>query len=413
VPALLDRVPQLIEEVGQLLSEEWSDYARFLTEGRDEVLVATEEFIRRLVVLAEQGLAGVAQDPVPEPGGQVALFEEIGRIQWREGRELTTLLSAYQVGAKAAWHHVSDTALAVGVEPEALAALAEAVFVFVDGLSSASARGYVLEQSESAGARERLRDELTELLLSDRSDSAAVRAAAVRAGWPQPAEAAVVLVDPDNEAARTVLGRLPDSCLPIRRAGQLGCVVPDPSSPGRRQRLAASLRGTGAVIGPAVALEHLPAGRDVAEIAGKLVRAGLLTDDPVFADEHLDAIIVHRDRELLEALRRQVLAPLEGSSPAAYQRSCETLASWLRHMGDRHAIAAELHIHPQTVRYRMGQLHTVFGSALDDPDVRARLTLALAWTPIQARPRGRAGDGRRSRRSDRPAPPGRTQENGR
>ena len=74
------------------------------------------------------------------------------------------------MGARVAWHHVSRAALELGVEPEALAALAEAVFIFVDQLSSASARGYVLEQSEAAGARERLRDELVELLLSDRSD---------------------------------------------------------------------------------------------------------------------------------------------------------------------------------------------------------------------------------------------------
>ena len=53
----------------------------------------------------------------------------------------------------------------------------------------------------------------------------------------------------------------------------------------------------------------------IAEVAAELRRAGVLTDDPVFADEHLDAIIVHRDSRLLEALRRQVLAPLEGLAP--------------------------------------------------------------------------------------------------
>jgi DNA-binding PucR family transcriptional regulator len=48
-------------------------------------------------------------------------------------------------------------------------------------------------------------------------------------------------------------------------------------------------------------------------------------------------------------------------------------------MGDRQAVAAELHIHPQTVRYRMSQLHAAFGRSLDDPATRTRLTLALAW----------------------------------
>jgi DNA-binding PucR family transcriptional regulator len=44
-------------------------------------------------------------------------------------------------------------------------------------------------------------------------------------------------------------------------------------------------------------------------------------------------------------------------------------------------MAADLHIHPQTVRYRLRQLHERFGDALDDPHVRESLVLALAWGP--------------------------------
>ena len=170
--ALVDRLPQLLDEVGRLLSADWPDYAQFLAEESDEVVSAAETAVRRLVTIAEQGLSQLPQDALPESAAQVALFEEIGRVQWREGRELTTLLSAYQVGARVAWHHVSATALEHGVPPHVLAALAEAVFLFVDQLSSSSARGYVMEQQESATTRERLRDELVELLLSDRSDTA-------------------------------------------------------------------------------------------------------------------------------------------------------------------------------------------------------------------------------------------------
>jgi hypothetical protein len=382
VPALVDRLPRLLGEVRELLTEEWPDYAQFLADEQDEVAVAAETFMHWLVEIAEQGLAEPAHDAGPDAGAQVALFEEIGRIQWREGRDLTTLLSAYQVGARVAWHHVSNTALEIAVAPEALAALAEAVFVFIDQLSSASARGFVLEQSEAAVTRERLRDELVDLLLSDRSDSAAVRAAASRVGWPLPREVAVILIDPDNLVGQSVLSRLDSSCLLIRRRALIGAIVPDPVRPGRRQRLATALRGAGAVIGHPVPLEQLPSSVRIAEVAASLQRCGILKQDPVFAAEHLDAIIVHRDPRLLDALRRQVLAPLASLSPSVSQRLTDTLASWLRHLGDRQAIAAELHIHPQTVRYRMAQLHDLFGEALDDPATRARLTLALAWSPV-------------------------------
>ena len=117
----------------------------------------------------------------------------------------------------------------------------------------------------------------------------------------------------------------------------------------------------------------------VAEIAARLQQTGVLSDDPVFTDEHLDAIIVHRDARLLDALRAQVLGPLTATTPASQERLQETLAAWLRHMGDRQAVAAELHVHPQTVRYRLARLHELFGPELDDPGTRARLALALTW----------------------------------
>ena len=46
--------------------------------------------------------------------------------------------------------------------------------------------------------------------------------------------------------------------------------------------------------------------------------------------------------------------------------------------GRRDDVAAALFVHPQTVRYRMGQLRELYGDRLDDPDTVRDLTLALA-----------------------------------
>jgi PucR C-terminal helix-turn-helix domain len=374
LPMLVDGLPRLLDDVREQLSTEWPEYARFMAEQREEVTRAAEIFMRRLVDIAG------AREHMADLGAQAELFEEIGREQWRAGHDVSTLLSAYQVGARAAWHYVSDRALVAHVAPECLAALAEAVFVFVDQLSSASAHGYVREQSESGLARERLRDELVQLLLSDRADTVAVRAAAARVGWPLPREAAVLLVESGNPVGRGVLTRLDSQCLLIRRGSALlGAIVPDPVRPGRRKRLTTAMHGAGAVIGHPVDLQSLPLSMHIAEIAAQLRATGVLTDDPIFAEDHLDAIIVHRDAEILDALRRQALAPLAELAPAVRERLSATLAAWLRHMGDRQAVAAELHIHPQTVRYRMAQLHELFGTDLDDPGRRARVALALGW----------------------------------
>src|SRR5919206_4358713 len=262
VPALIERMPQLLDDVRGALDPDWPDYARFLAENRGEVGSAAELAVRRLVTLADEG--GSAADLEHE------LFEEIGRIQWRQGRDLTALLAAYQVGARVFWHSVSATAVELRVPPRSLAALAEAVFLFVDKLSSASARGYVLEQSEAAAARERLRDELVGLLLSDRADAGAVHAAARRAGWPVPETVAVVLANPENPTARSVLARMDPSNLVFSRPPLMGAIVPDPARPGLRRRLVQSLSGAEAVVGMAVPLDGLPASVYVAEIAARL-----------------------------------------------------------------------------------------------------------------------------------------------
>ena len=324
--------------------------------------------------------------PPPDAAGhglttdlEQALFEEIGRIHHRQGLDITRLLAAYRIGATVAGRHVSDVAVELGTPPLALVALAGAVFTAVDHLSSASLRGYVEERADTAQTRERQREELAALLLSDRSDSTAVRAAAEACGWPLPRLACVVLTDPANEVVHDLLPRLHTTCLHLHQPDQRIAVVPDPTGPGRRQRLAIALRGTGAVVGVAVPLDRLPASRRRAELALRLRHEHVLDGDPVFVDQHVDAIIVHRDRPLLAAVRRQCLGPLYDLPSATRDRMSTTLGSWLLHMGDRRAVAAELHVHPQTVRYRLTQLRELFGPALDDPASRRTLLLALAW----------------------------------
>ena len=71
------------------------------------------------------------------------------------------------------------------------------------------------------------------------------------------------------------------------------------------------------------------------------------------------------------------LAPLADETPASRERLIETLAAWLRHRDRLGAAAAALHVHPQTVRYRMGRLRELYGDRLDDPDTRFELELAL------------------------------------
>src|SRR5204863_4542021 len=95
------------------------------------------------------------------------------------------------------------------------------------------------------------------------------------------------------------------------------------------------------------------------------------------ADDHLLDLILGRDEELTAELARRRLAPLDDLPPAARERLLDTLAAWLDAHGEARPAAAALHVHVQTVRYRLGQLRDLLGDALDDPQARLELQLAL------------------------------------
>jgi hypothetical protein len=54
-----------------------------------------------------------------------------------------------------------------------------------------------------------------------------------------------------------------------------------------------------------------------------------------------------------------------------------TLAAWLDHPGDPRSAARRVHVHPNTLRYRMQRLHDVVDLDLTDPEARLALRLQL------------------------------------
>ena len=89
-------------------------------------------------------------------------------------------------------------------------------------------------------------------------------------------------------------------------------------------------------------------------------------------------LVLGADREAADDLRRKALAPLEQLRPNTAERLAETLRSWLLHRGQRDAVAADLFVHAQTVRYRMTQLRELFGERLNDPATVLELIVALS-----------------------------------
>ena len=101
-------------------------------------------------------------------------------------------------------------------------------------------------------------------------------------------------------------------------------------------------------------------------------------EQPLDTEDRLADLVLTADPDALADLRSRVLAPLDDLKPATRDKLLTTLRSWLLHQGRRDDVAAELFVHPQTVRYRMGQLRDAFGDQLDDPSTVRDLVIALS-----------------------------------
>jgi DNA-binding PucR family transcriptional regulator len=151
-------------------------------------------------------------------------------------------------------------------------------------------------------------------------------------------------------------------------------LVPDLDGRHRGQ-LRSALQGRRALVGPARGW------MEVQSSYRRALRARELTvaDDVeiIDTDQHLVELVLTADREAVEDLRRHALAPLAHLRPNTAERLADTLRSWLLHQGQRDAVAADLFVHAQTVRYRMTQLRELYGDRLNEPRTILELTVAL------------------------------------
>ena len=154
-------------------------------------------------------------------GVGVAAASELGQAEAKRGRPVEALLSAYRVGASAAWRELSVEAVAAGVDAATLGRFAELVFTYIDELSAASVAGH--NQQTSSAERERLvqLDRLTRGLLTGLPELALDEAVAA-AGWVPPRTLTAVLVERDR-----VLTTAGSAEMSVRRLTTL-CSVPIP-----------------------------------------------------------------------------------------------------------------------------------------------------------------------------------------
>jgi hypothetical protein len=307
------------------------------------------------------------------------VYRELGRGEMRAGRSLESLLSAYRAGARVAWRQFAELGTAAGLAPHTLYLLAESIFAYIDVLSAESAEGHALEQSAAAGEAQLRRRRLVRLLVREPpADPETVVAAAAEVGWPLPRTLAVMAITgPRRDAA---IWRLPPDAI-TETLGDVGCaVIPDADGPGRLAALRRAVVDAGAVAGLGTTV-----GWEEAAVSYARGRAALELADGeptlIVAREHAGELLLRAEPRLAAELADERLLPLSGLPVGSRERLTDTLRAWLAEQGRTSAVASRLGIHPQTARYRLGRLRELFGDALDDPDERFWLELALRAAP--------------------------------
>lgn len=303
----------------------------------------------------------------------------LGRGEARDGRSMDALLAAYRVGARVAWREMSATAVREGLSVESLASFAELVFSYIDRLSASSVAGHADELATTGRVRQRYLERLAALLING-APPHDLQAAAERAGWTPPRSLTATLL-PEAQSRRAValldgrtlqLSDLPD----VPPSPELTVLLVSDAEGASRPALLSAMRGRSAVVGPARPWQQAAASYSRALRALRL-RPARQGPEAMDTEHGLPELVLRADEDALADLRATVLAPLAALGPTARQRLGDTLRSWLLHHGRRERIAAELFVHPQTVRYRMSQLRALYGDQLEDPETVLALTIAL------------------------------------
>ncbi len=305
------------------------------------------------------------------------VYVELGRGEQRQGRTLDSLLAAYRIGARVAWRRIAAAGRRAGLDAEPLTLLAESIFAYIDELSADSVEGFAEAQAEVEDLRRRRRRELTRLLLREpAADPADVAAAARAAGWSLPGRLAVAACAERDLAG--VARRLPPETLATTIDGSGCLLIPDPDGPGRAEALTRAAARAPLALGPAVAPGAAAESWSLALALLRATAAGTPAGEGLLrADNHLAELLLLGGGALTERIAARRLEPLAGLTEKARARMLETALAHVRHNGNAVAMAAEMHVHPQTARYRIARLRELFGDQLDDPDARFELEIAL------------------------------------
>ncbi|MFC4950644.1 helix-turn-helix domain-containing protein [Pseudonocardia sp. GCM10023141] len=365
------RLPELIRDTVAAVEEAVPAYRGLDAEQHRELHAITSWVLRRLL---DAWAGDVAFDDEDR-----RRFRAIGGARGEDGRPVAAVLRAYRVAAVTA----TDLVLDAGgdtLDPGDVRALARTVLMSMDELSESVLAGYAAARDRLTGDRDRALRDLLDDLLAGRHTSPGVLASRCRElDVTLPPAPLLLVVDaataaellpslglvagPGQEHLATVRDRRTVLLLPDRVAGAV-----EPALRGRGWRgclLRAVTSGPAALRLAVDALDTAPE---------HAFHRRVLLDD---GDAQLLTLLTARPGADPAAVVRSVLGPL---TEPGNRHLLDGLAGFLS-TGSASGAAELLHLHPQTLRYRLRRVTALTGR--DPRDAWQRLALDVARSLAQ------------------------------
>lgn len=310
-------------------------------------------------------------------------FRGIAAARAADGRPVQAVLRAYRVAATVLTDEVA--ARAPGLTAEDGLALARTLLTALDTLSEEMATAYAATTEDLAGDRDRaLRLLLDDLIAGRHASVGALTDRSARLGVHLPDPYCLLVAEPTNgggpdmsyEAAAGLLAALGDGgtslstvrgsravlLLPATAVGRVADLL------GERAWRGCAITGEGL---DRIAVAHRLAADALDTAPAHAHRPGRILTD---ADAHVLALLAGHPAATADHIARLVLGPL---TDPEQRHLLEALTAYVD-AGSATAAARALHLHPQSLRYRLRRINAL--TSRDPRDPWQRLTLDIART---------------------------------
>ncbi|WGX97962.1 helix-turn-helix domain-containing protein [Nocardioides sp. L-11A] len=343
----------------------------------------------RLLIAASRAAAQVFLDGAsrqPERAHQVdEIFRGLGYAQGRRGGSRESIDTAMHTATQCSWRYLADFAVDHDLSGAALRELADTLFDFLAHLHRLLGEGFDLAQEARGRDPGTARVRLFRLLRDTRPrarpgpdqrlDDRELRDLAELARWPLP----------ERVVALAIAHRRDPPVIPTRREvlvhvqpRSVLVLCPEESQATVVEQISRSDSGARIARSWPVAVTEAGSALRWCQRALDLTRAGVIAPRPVIdCADHATQLWLHAEPSLRRHLCQQVLRPLLTEPATSRTILSETLLAWAETRGSASALATELGVHPQTVRYRWRRINELLGDSLRDPDIVLQMTLVL------------------------------------